>query len=67
VEWPISLKERDQLIDLREDWGKSLVKPIWSLDKAEAPPLRLLVEVLMEAAPLADPRRAGRSTKQGDE
>jgi hypothetical protein len=51
VERPISLKERAQLMDLREDWSKSLVEPIWGWDKGEAPLLRVLVEFLTEAAP----------------
>jgi hypothetical protein len=38
-------------MDLREDWGKSLVEPIWSWDKGKACPLRLLVDFPMKAAP----------------
>jgi hypothetical protein len=51
VEQPLSIKERAQLMELREDWGKSLVEAIWSWDEGEALPLRLLVESLMETAP----------------
>jgi hypothetical protein len=51
VDRPIPHKERAQLMDHREDWSKSLVEPSWSWDKGEAPPLRLLVEFLMEAFP----------------
>ena len=38
-------------MDLCEDWDKSLVEAIWNWDEGKSPPLRLLVEFLMEGAP----------------
>jgi hypothetical protein len=44
VERPMTAKEMCQLVDLREDWGATLVEAMWGWDSGAAPPLRLLVE-----------------------
>jgi hypothetical protein len=47
IQRPLTLKERGQLMDVREDWGAALVPLMWAWDAGGAPPLRLLVESAM--------------------
>ena len=49
VERPLTTKERSQLLDLREDWGDALVKPMWRWDEGATPPLRFIVEFVLSA------------------
>jgi hypothetical protein len=47
VQRPMTIKERAQLMDVREDWAKVVVPAMWHWDSGLAPPLRLLVESTM--------------------
>jgi hypothetical protein len=51
VERPMTAKELCQLVDLREDWGATLVDSIWDWERGSAPPLRMLVEFGLAARP----------------
>jgi hypothetical protein len=51
VERPLTDKERCQLLDLREDWGRDIVGGVWAWHEGAPPPLRLLSEFAMECLP----------------
>jgi len=45
----MSDKEKAQLLDLHEDWGKHLITDVWEWNKGASPPLRLMVEFVISA------------------
>ena len=47
VERPLTVKERCQLLDLRGDWGSTLLEAVWAWNDGASVPLRLLVEFIM--------------------
>ena len=51
MERPLTLKEKCQLVDLRADWGVSLLDELWKWNVGEVPPLRLVVEFILAASP----------------
>jgi hypothetical protein len=51
VERPLTLKERCQLLDLRDDWGRDLMETVWAWYQGAPPPLRLLSEFVLECLP----------------
>ena len=46
----LTVKERCQLMDLRADWGSTLLEAVWSWNDRSSVPLRLLVEFVMAAS-----------------
>ena len=50
LERPLMVKERAQLVDLREDWGNDLLDLVWQWDRGASPPLRIVVEFVLSAA-----------------
>jgi hypothetical protein len=51
IERPMTPKELCQLVDLREDWGETLVAAVWAWDGGTSPPLRMLVQFGLAARP----------------
>ena len=49
IERRLTLKERCQIVDLRADWGKELLEPVWAWNEGASVPLRMLVEFVMAA------------------
>jgi hypothetical protein len=51
IERPLTDKERCQLLDLRDDWGRAVLETVWAWDGGAPPPLRLLAEFALECLP----------------
>ena len=49
IQRPLSDKELSQLMDLREDWGPSLIHILLEWDSGASPPLRMSVEFILSA------------------
>jgi hypothetical protein len=49
IQHPLSNKELSQLMDLREDWGSSLIHVLLEWDHGTSPPLRMSVEFILSA------------------
>jgi len=50
LERPMTVKEKSQILDVREDWGASILDYIWEWNDRGSPPLRCLVEFVLSAA-----------------
>lgn len=50
IERPMTVKERGQLLDIRQDWALSLVTLVWSWNNNAPVPLRLLAEFVLKSS-----------------
>lgn len=49
IERPLTVKEKAQLLDVREDWGNSLAEEVWTWFDGGSPPIRLIAEFVLAA------------------
>lgn len=49
IERPLTVKEKAQLLDVREDWGNALAEEAWSWFDGGSPPIRLIAEFILAA------------------
>ena len=49
IDWPLTGKEKSQLLDLREDWGSLVVDQVWEWNSQSPLPLRFMVEFVLSA------------------
>ena len=58
VDWPLTGKEKSQLLDLQEDWGSLVVNQVWEWNSQSPPPLRFMVEFVLSACLFLQERKS---------